>query len=283
MSLKDKIAIVTDSTADIPRKIVNDLRIHVIPAILIIDGKDYEDGKGISRREFYERLPTISHLPTTATPPIVSFQNTYRSLFQEGYERIISIHVSKLLSGIYNTALLAVRSFGDKVTVIDSDQISLGLGFQVISAAEKALKGVQPSHIIDSLFKLKKHIKVFAMLDTLEFLRRSGRVSWAKARIGSMLKIKPFIELRKGIVYNVGQSRTRKKGIEHLKSILDNLGPLEKLAILHSNAEGDANNFYSSVADFVQHEPFIVNVTTIIGTHVGPNGIGFAAVLKNPN
>ncbi len=274
-------AIVTDSTADIPPEILTRLNISSVPAIIIINGKDYEDGKGISRNVFYERLPGYSPLPTTSTPSINAFREVYKSLFLSGYRNIISIHVSSLLSGIYNTAHTAAKFFGDQVKVVDSEQISLGLGFQVISAAQSAQKGISVKDILSQLAELRTRIKVYAMLDTLEFLRKSGRVSWAQARIGSMLKIKPLIELRKGIVINAGQSRTRKKGISNLKSTLLKLGPIEKLAVMHSNAETDAFDFVAAFPNAGSLSPIVVNVTTIIGTHVGPNGLGFAAVLKN--
>ena len=118
------------------------------------------------------------------------------------------------------------------------------------------------------------------MLDTLEYVHRSGRVGWARARIGSLLRIKPFVKVKTGTVINMGQTRTRKKGIAHLKNLLHEQGSLERLAILHTNAEDDALAFLSDLAWESSSEPIIVNVTTIIGTHVGPKGLGFAAVLK---
>jgi DegV family protein with EDD domain len=128
--------------------------------------------------------------------------------------------------------------------------------------------------------KTRQNTKLFAMLDTLEYVRRSGRVGWTRARIGSMLRIKPFVEVNGGQVFNMGQARTRKKGIDHLKEILTRQGNLQRLAILHTNAEDDAHAFIESLEFNIPPEPLIVNVTTVIGTHVGPNALGFAAVLQ---
>ena len=121
------------------------------------------------------------------------------------------------------------------------------------------------------------------MLDTLEYVRRSGRVSWARARLGNLLNFKPFVELIEGKVLNLGETRTRHRGIDRLKELLFNLGALENLAILHTNAESDARQFWAEVKDHFQPsiEPLIVNVTTIIGVHIGPNGLGFAAIIKS--
>jgi DegV family protein with EDD domain len=118
------------------------------------------------------------------------------------------------------------------------------------------------------------------MLDTLEYVRRSGRISWARARVGSLLRIKPFVEVVKGDVKKLGDARTRRKGINRLRNILLDLGPLERLAIMHSNAETDAQEFLASLELHPPYTPFIVNATTVIGTHVGPNGLAFAAVVK---
>jgi DegV family protein with EDD domain len=118
------------------------------------------------------------------------------------------------------------------------------------------------------------------MLDTLEYVRRSGRVSWARARIGSLLNIKPFLEVKNGQVLSRGQVRTRKKGLEYLIEIFEKTGAVEKLAILHTNAEEEAQQFLSRLDINLPEPPMIVNVTTIVGTHVGPNGLGFSAVTE---
>jgi DegV family protein with EDD domain len=118
------------------------------------------------------------------------------------------------------------------------------------------------------------------MLDTLEYIHRSGRVGWARARIGSLLHIKPFVEVKEGQVFNMGQTRTRKKGITRLKEILNQQGYPERLAILHTNAKEDALAFLNNLDLDITTDPLIVNVTTVIGTHVGPRGLGFAMVLK---
>ena len=273
-------AIVTDSTSDIPPDLLEKYVIFQIPADLILENKTYLDGFDISRNEFYEKLPTLKHLPTTASPSAGRFQDLYQKVFEKGYSEIISIHAASNLSGIYNSARLAALEFKEPIEVIDSQQLSLGLGFQVLQAAEDAIKGYPPESIIKGIQSIRSRLAVFALLDTFEYIHRSGRVSWAKARIGSLLNIKPVVELKAGKVINRGMARTRKKGIQILGDILIGLGPLEKLSVLHTNAEREGEDFINHFSPNHIHHPLLVNVTTIIGTHVGPNGIGFAAVVK---
>lgn len=274
------IAIVTDSTADIPHKIAEELHIQIIPNILILDGQTFKDGIDISRREFYERLPYLNTPPTTSTASPGAYSQLFGDLFAEGYEHIISINVSKHFSGVLNAASTAAQPFGDRISVIDSEQVTLGMGFQVISAAESAMADRPLQEILKQLDSLKKRARVFAMLDTLEYLHRSGRVSWARARIGNLLRVKPFIEVTGGKAISIGDVRTRRKGVNRLLSMINNLGEVERLAFLHTNAENDARYIMDTCGLEIPHEPMIINVTTTIGTHVGPNGLGFAALVK---
>jgi DegV family protein with EDD domain len=274
------IVLVSDSTADIPPDLTIIHNIHIVPNIVIIDGVSLEDGKGISREEFYERLPAMQSPPTTATASSGTYQQLYEELFSQGASDIISIHASSLLSGIFNAANAAAQAFGDRIKVIDSGQITLGLGFQVLAAAEAIARGMTLEAILKLIEDVRQRVRVFAMLDTLEYVRRSGRVSWARARLGNLLRVKPFLEVSNGKVFSLGEARTRRKGIEHLKQILLELGALERLAILHTNAEKDAQLFQADLPTNMGLSPLVVNVTTVIGTHVGPNCLGIAAVVK---
>lgn len=274
-------AIVSDTTADLPAELIADLPIHIVPNILVLDGKSYVDGRDISREDFYVLLTSLKTTPTTASPASGTFKDLYDGLQHKGYTHVLSIHPPAALSGLFNTASIAARMVDIAVTVVDSTQLSLGLGFQVMAAAEDALRGLSVSAILEHLAKLQERIRIAAMLDTLEYVRRSGRVSWARASLGSLLNIKPFIALKDGKVLSLGESRTRHKGINRLREMVYSLGPLEQLAILHTNAEPEAVNFLNSLDIRVQGTPLIVNVTTIIGTHIGPNGLGFAALLES--
>lgn len=273
------IAIVTDGTADIPDELLAHYNIHVVPTYVIIGGKSHIDGVDITRKEFYEGLPHMEPLPTTAAPSSGEFQQLYTSLLEKGYDQVLSIHCSSLLSGIYNAAFIAAQAVGNRIQVVDSQFISLGLGFQVLAAAEAAVTHPIES-ILNMLNEVRPRVRVVAMLDTLEYVRRSGRVSWARARIGNLLNLKAFIEVKEGKVLSLGEGRTRQKSIDRFVELVRKLGPLERLAILHSNAEQDAGRMLGDLNPILPSKPLIVNVTTVIGVHVGPNGLGIAAVVK---
>ncbi|MCI0519845.1 MAG: DegV family protein [Chloroflexi bacterium] len=273
------IAIVTDSTADIPVELAQSGNIHVVPNVIVMDGESLEDGKDITREAFYQRLPYLKSAPTTATASAGTYEQLYRQLFAQGASYVLSIHASSLLSGIYNAARLAAQAFGGRVRVVDSQFLTLGMGFQVLAAAEAAW-GASLDSLVALAEDVRRRANVTAMLDTLEYVRRSGRVSWARARLGEMLHVKPFVEIKNGLVMSLGEGRTRRKGIERLLGLLRGLGDLERLAILHTNAEEDARAMLESVRSFAPQHSLIVNVTTVIGAHAGPNALGFAAVAR---
>ncbi|MCC7129658.1 MAG: hypothetical protein B6D39_02080 [Anaerolineae bacterium UTCFX2] len=276
----EKIALVTDSTADLPQELIDRYEIQVVRNLLIIEGQSLRDGIDISREEYYERLPRFKPTPTTATASSGVYQELYETLFQRGAKTIVSIHPPQKLSGIINAANIAAQAFGNRIHVIDSGQVSLGLGFQILAAAEAIRHGASLDTILRLLDEIRGRVRLVAMLDTLEYIRRSGRVSWARARLGNLLQIKPFIELTDGDVRSLGESRTRTKGIHRLREFLYDLGALENLAILHTNAENDARQFVKTLQLHLSSAPLIINVTTVIGTHVGPNCLGFAVLIK---
>ena len=277
-----KLGILTDSTCDIPKYLVEQYELEVVPSILIIDGKEYVDGIGISREEFYKRLPILKTQPTTAAPSIGEFSTRYESLLTRGCDHILSIHAAGALTSILNVAKQAASDFSDRVTCIDSTSLSLGLGFQVLAAAETAEMGLQAA--LAAIESAHKRLHVSAALDTMEYLKRSGRVPATVAMLGSLLKIKPLIELTNGAVKAIGVVRTTSQANERMLKFLLEGGELKRLAILHTGAEPRAKEFLNELmqraSQFVPRDILMVNVTTVIGTHVGPNGLGFAAVRK---
>jgi len=273
-----KIGFVTDSTSDIPYDVAERNGIEVVPALVNIGDTSYTDGIEISREEFYTRLPGLNPGPTTSSPSVGSFQERYEKLLQRGADFVVSIHPPNELSGIYNAARLAADEFGQRVRVLDSGTLSLALGFQVILAAEANARGAVLGEVMSLVEGVRKRVRLAALLDGIEYVRRSGRVSWALAMIGGLLHLQPLIEVRQGMVLRLGQARTRLQGVERLVDSLNAWGPLERLAVLHTNAETAARQLYEDVKARVTIPPLVINVTTAIGTHVGPNALGFAAV-----
>ena len=277
-----KIAIVTDSTCDLPGYFAEQHELEVVPSILVIDGKEFIDGVEISREDFYRRLPSLRTQPTTAAPSIGEFSARYESLLRRGVDHILSIHAAGKLTSILNVARQAAKDFADKVTCVDSTSLSLGLGFQVLAAAEAAELGLQAA--LEAIESTRKRLHVYAALDTMENLRRSGRVPAAVTILGGLLNIKPMIELTDGEVKPLAANRTTVQSNKKMLSALLQFGPLERLAVLHTGAEARAREFLHALmqqaSQSVPRDILMVNVTTVIGTHVGPNGLGFAAVNK---
>ena len=275
-----KLGIVTDSTSDLPKYLIEQYELEVVPSILILDGKEYADGIGLSREDFYKRLPSLQTQPTTAAPSIGDFSARYDSLFTRGCDHILSIHAAGPLTTIINSARQSAHDFPDKITIVDSLSLSLGLGFQVIAAAEATELGLQAA--LDAIESTRKRLHVSAALDTMENLKRSGRVPAAITFFGGLLHIKPLIELTNGEVKTIGAVRTTKQANERMLNFLLQGGELERLAILHTGAEPRAKEFLNNVmqqaSQSVPRDILMVNVTTVIGTHVGPNGLGFASV-----
>ena len=277
-----KLGIVTDSTSDLPAYLVGQYEIIVVPTILVLEGKEYADGIGITREEFYNRLPALRTPPTTAAPSIGDFTTPYETLLSKGCDHILSIHAASQLTTIINVARKAAEEFPGKVTCVDSGSLSLGIGFQILAAAEEAEFGLQPA--LAAITSTQERLHVFAALDTMDYLKRSGRVPGAVATLGGLLSIKPMIELKEGVVKPVGAVRTTSQADERILNLLLERGELERLAILHTNAEPRAKQLLDELMNRVRksipREILFVNVTAVIGTHLGPNGIGFAAVKK---
>jgi DegV family protein with EDD domain len=277
-----KIGFVTDSTSDLPGTIIEQHELEVIPCILVIDGKEYVDGIDITRDEFYKKLSSMpSSVPiTTAAPSIGEFSSRYESLLSRGCDHIISLHAAGALTSIIDSARQAAHDFDGRITIIDSTSLTLGLGFQVLAAVEAAELGMQAA--LEAIESTRQRLDIYAALSTMENLKRSGRVPGVVAALGSLLSIKPLIRLKESEVKAISAVRTSSQGNEKILDLLLQQGTLERLAILHTGAESRAREFLDTVmqkaSQMVPRDILMVNVTTVIGTHVGPNGLGFAAI-----
>jgi DegV family protein with EDD domain len=220
--------------------------------------------------------------PTTAAPSIGEFLARYQKLFEAGCDHILSIHAASQLTAISSVATQAAQDFPNRVTVVDSGSLSLGLGFQVLAAAESAASDSSIEAALSSLTDTRRRLHVSAALDTMDFLRRSGRVPAAITMLGGALSIKPMVELTDGQIKPVGAVRTTGQADARMASFLKSGLPLERLAILHTGAETRARKFLTRLMEETRmslpRDILIVNVTTVIGAHVGPNGLGFASV-----
>ncbi len=275
-----RLGIVTDSTSDLPQYLVEAHGIEVVPCILVMDGEEIVDGEGISRTEFYRRLQAPRPLPTTAAPSIGEFALRYERLLTAGCEQILSIHAAAGLTGIVAAARQAAGDYAERVTVVDSLSLTLGLGFQVLAAAESAQDGLKAAFA--AIESTRRRLHLHAALDTLEYARRSGRLPATISLVGGLLHIKPLIELQGGEIKTIGAVRTSKQADERLAAFFDGTAAFERLAILHAGAEERAREFLNQLMQHnnqrLPRDILLVNVTTVIGTHVGPNALGFVAV-----
>jgi DegV family protein with EDD domain len=274
-----RVRIVTDSTADLPAELARRLNITVVPAYIQIEGQSLRDGEQISRAEFYRRLPAVTGVPTTAAPPAHEFTVAFRALI-ESAEAVVAILLSASLSAMYNSAYLGKQDVPDlEIHLVDSGQLTMGLGWQVVLAAEAAAAGKAADEILALLEDVRPRIRILAALDTLEYLRRSGRVAWARMMAARFLRIKPLMEVREGQVSMVGRVRTRRRAVDWLLEQARALGPLERLAVVHT-AAADVGSLRARLGDTFPVEQILVSeVGPIVGAHVGPGALGIAAVI----
>ena len=275
------VRVVTDSTADIPADMVAALGITVIPSYVVFGAESYRDEVELTKQEFYEKLRSTGVIPTTAAPPPAVYDETYRRLAKETKE-IVSIHLASRYSVLYSSAVLAAKNVSDaQITVLDSEQVTMGYGWMVVAAAEAAQGGASVEHIVTLVEGMKPRSHVVAVLDTLEFLHRGGRVGWIRAMIGTLLRVKPIIEVRQSEIQLVERARTMQRALGRLVERVQALGSLERAIILHA----DAAEMAQRVSDLWQAadprwEPLIHPAGVTIASHVGPGAVGIACVTQ---
>jgi DegV family protein with EDD domain len=275
------IRIVTDSTCDLPEATVEKYNITVVPLYINQGANAYLDGVDMTRDEFYRKLPEFHPAPSTATPGPEFFTQVWNTLADVGAQAILSIHVSEKLSATINVARLAAEQFTRvPVTVLDSSQLSLGMGFIVEKAAQMAELGYKMEDILAHLADLMKRTYVFASLKTLEYLHRSGRMNFALARFGEFLQVKPLLYMNQGkpVAYRV---RTQRRATERMLAWLAAYAPFERLAIVHAGVQQEAEEMLQHIKRYLPHgEIPIVQITPVLGSHLGVGALGFACVSR---
>jgi DegV family protein with EDD domain len=273
------VRIVTDSTCDLPTETIARYGIYVAPLYINVGEQGYLDGIDITREEFYKKLPTFPVHPTTAVPSPQKFRALYDALADEGATEVLSIHISIALSAVVDVARVAAQETSSvPVTVFDSRQLSLGTGFLVETAAKMAEAGGTVSEILAVLDEQIKRSHVFAALDTLEFLKRSGRMNKYLAGFGTLLQIKPILTMFDGKP-GTERVRTRERATKRLLEMLQGVGALERLAIVHTHAPERVAELRTLAAHLLPLENILVaEITPVIGTHIGPGAFGFAVV-----
>ncbi|HSH04412.1 MAG TPA: DegV family protein [Anaerolineae bacterium] len=277
------IRIVVDSTADIPADFVAEHGITIVPAYVNVGEESWADDVDISRSEFYRQLPNLRPHPTTAAPPVGVFTNAYQKVIDEGATAIISIHLASVFSSIYNSARLGAQAVDSDVPIhlIDSRQLTLGGGWLSILAAEAVAAGQSVDEILAMIEATIPRIYTCAVLDDLNYLRRSGRANWAQFGLGTLLQIKPVMFVHDGELAVSERVRTRKRSLKRIEDLVASYGPLERLAIIHAHAPEDAELLRGRLqAHFPAGKPqLVVEVAPTIGVHVGPQAVGYTCIV----
>jgi DegV family protein with EDD domain len=273
------LRIVTDSTADLPAELAEQQRIVVVPLTVLFGDEQLQDGVDITAEKFFRRLVREPKLPTTSQPAPGAFRAAYESLIAQGADEILSIHISGKLSRTIESARQGAQGLPARIEHVDSGQASLALGLGVVTAAASAargatLDGTRP--LVEDQFR-RTHL--FFMVDTLEFLRRGGRIGRAQELIGSLLQFKPLLAVEQGEVVPVGRTRTKQRAIEELLRRAQELRPIERMMAVHATTPDDLEFLVDRLHGIAPEAPMTVGrVTPVIGVHTGPGILGFAVV-----
>lgn len=279
-----KIRIVTDSTADLSQELVERYQIKVVPLDVLIEGTAYKDKIDLTNEEFYGILRSMKDLPTTSQPSPAVFADVYRELAAEGAEHIISIHISSDLSGTYQSSVLAAGMVEQEVAVhnFDSRSATMGLGLIVLSAAKMVEESHSVEEILDSVKVVIQKLDLYFLLDSLDNLHKGGRIGKASHLFGSLLNIKPVLNLSNGVISAYEKVRGNKdnKALERLIAILaEKIDPSKKLycTMGYCDNRDVAEYIVERLRDHVDCDEFVyLQIGSVVGTHIGMGAVGMA-------
>ena len=278
------ICVVTDSTADIPPEMREELGIHVVPLKVIFGDEEFIDGVTMQAPEFYTRLVEEDVFPTTSQPSPGEFIEAYRGLLDR-FDGIVSIHISAELSGTIDSATQAraqMEDVGEAIRIVDSRSVGMGIGLVVLEAARAAQAGGD----LDSVAKLAEDLVprsgLIFLLDTLEYLRRGGRIGPASAFLGTLLRFRPLLQIDEGVVKPLARPRSRRKGIERIRAHIESVGTLHTVAVCTADDPVGAADLAQAINDLVPGELAAMStIGPVIGAHAGPGVIGVAYLTKS--
>lgn len=271
------IRIVTDSSCDLPPALVDQYGLEVVPLTIRFGSDEYVDGRDLGPADFWKKLRSSDQLPETAAPSAGSFLQAFQNLFEGGATGVVALTLSGQLSGTYQSAVIAAEQLGYPIKVLDSRTVSMGLGLPVLAAARAASAGGDLAAVVAAAVDAADGTHVLAALQTLEFLKRGGRIGGAQALVGSLLDIKPLIAVEDGVVNAAGRVRTRSKAKHALNAhVRDRADRIVEVAVLHGDA-ADVEPFVESIAGVLPgRTPIVSQLGPVVGTHSGPGTLGVA-------
>lgn len=279
------VRIVTDSASDLRGDEVDELAIEVVPLSIRFGSEELVDREELSVEEFYRRLDQSQHLPETAAPSPGRFEQAFSRQLDAGADSVVCINLSAELSATMQSAITAANAMDADVRVLDSRSVTAGLGSIVLAAARQAADGAPIDQIVASVESMSERTHVYGTLDTLEYLKKGGRIGGAKAMLGSMLSFKPALDITGGVVQEAGKPRTRKKALAWLRDTLEAALPVENLAVMHGEAP-DLDQFLQMLEPIIDLDTTrIEKIGAVIGTHAGPRvmGIAFQVPSRRPS
>ncbi len=282
----NKVAVVTDSVAYIPKEYLEKYHITVVPQILVWGEQTFEDGVDIQPDEFYRRLTSAKTMPTTSQVPVPKMMQTFSTLIEQGYS-VLGVFVSSKLSGTLQSAMQAREMLADgqeKVEVVDSFSAAMAMGFQALTAARAAADGASLAECKALAENARARTGVYFVVDTLEFLHRGGRIGGAQRLLGTALNLKPILAVQDGKVESIERIRTKRKAMERLAEIIaeqcKGKGSVQ-LATLHANSPEDAKELLNNATNLINvTEKLFTEVSPVVGAHTGPGTVGLAYITE---
>ena len=274
------VKIVTDSTCDIDRTLAEQLDIAIVPAYVMIDDVAHRQGIDINPTQFYARLQSSTRLPSTSQPTPADFTERMEPLVNAG-EQIVCITVPQQLSGTYNSAMQAAEQFSEgAVNVIDAGTASVGHMLQVLAAAEDAAApDATLEAVVDAAQSRASQGFGYAMVDTLEYLQKGGRIGKAQAFMGSLLKVKPILKVADGEVLPVDRPRNLRRALQRVEELLREHGQASKLGVAYTPDPAPAEELRNRLSDLAPHDQtYTVQIGSAIGTHVGPRAVAVSTL-----
>ena len=268
------VKIVTDSACDLPEALVEKYDISIVSLSVRFGDEEFVDRIDLSVDEFWARCHSSDVLPETAAPSPGAFETTFREALDGDYDEVVCINLSGDLSATIQAADAAAKSMTDAtIEIVDSRTVSMGLGSIVLAAAEAAKAGADAATVAASARDMASRTRVHAALDTLENLKKGGRIGGAASLVGSLLSIKPMIEVREGVVEPNGRQRTRARALTFLVDTVANAGPIERLSVMHAQCD-DLDDFMGRLKGIYDGEIVVGDIGAIIGAHAGTGVIG---------